>query len=385
MTTDTSKTTETRTAHPYRIYESLQRIPTLLQECLEAGVTEQVRQVADRIIQKKIERLFLVGTGSSYFAAVAERFSFDAVARIPTHTYVTSVFQSYPPHNLGADSAVFFHSHSGKTEGDVNASDLARSCGAYTIGVTDIATSPLAQATEDVIIGPGGPKAELPATCTYSTALFRMIQLAAEIGKRTGDHAAAARMEQDLEEIPAKIETFMRQYEDQAKAVVKSLSGCSAFIVVGFGPNLPTADKSAMAFNQSAGIPTQGYELDNFIHGPIQALKPGMCVFIFAPSGPLQPKAFALSEACRVIGAKVVLLTPEDEKNIPSGLDHVIRLPGGVPDLLSPIAFMIPMWQTAYQFGLLGNGGHPDRLSMDQDAFKQAFGYLMKQDKWISR
>jgi hypothetical protein len=78
------------------------------------------------------------------------------------------------------------------------------------------------------------------------------------------------------------------------------------------------------------------------------------------------------------------LLAPKSAVDLPD-VDVLISLPDGIPDLISPVAYMVPLWQTGYYFALLGRGGHPDRLSMDIPEFKDAFSYLMKKDKWVSK
>lgn len=66
-------------------------------------------------------------------------------------------------------------------------------------------------------------------------------------------------------------------------------------------------------------------------------------------------------------------------------VDYLVELPAGIPDLISAIPYMVPLWQIGYYFGLLGNGTHPDRLSMDKPEFIEAFSYIMKEDKWVTK
>ncbi len=83
---------------------------------------------------------------------------------------------------------------------------------------------------------------------------------------------------------------------------------------------------------------------------------------------------FNLVTAARIIGAKTVLFAP-DEGDVPE-VDHFVGLPAQIPDLISPVAYMVPLWQTSYQIGLLGTGSNPDRLSMDKPEFQEAFFLL---------
>jgi glucosamine 6-phosphate synthetase-like amidotransferase/phosphosugar isomerase protein len=134
--------------------------------------------------------------------------------------------------------------------------------------------------------------------------------------------------------------------------------------------------------HQCAGVPSQSFEADNFVHGPLQTLKKSMG-WLELPPRPLAGPDFEISKAAQVIGAKVVLVLPEGTD---CGFDPDVRIeiPADIPELLSPVFYMVPLWQTAYHFGLLGNGLHPDRLSMDKPEFIAAFSNLMYKDKWVT-
>jgi glucosamine 6-phosphate synthetase-like amidotransferase/phosphosugar isomerase protein len=86
------------------------------------------------------------------------------------------------------------------------------------------------------------------------------------------------------------------------------------------------------------------------------------------------------AQACKIIGAKVVLLYPEDLGRI-TDYDVCMDFPSGIPELMSPMIYMTPLWQIAYYFSLLGKGCHTDRRSMDKPEFKEAFSVIMEGDK----
>ncbi len=378
------QTSSKRTEHPYFVWDSIQMIPQVLGQCLDDQVQCQAENIVNKIIEKKIDKLIFLGTGSSFFATIAEKYFFDETTPFLSWSFVTSVFKNYPPEFLDAKTAVFFHSHSGKTEGDDQVVEFAKSKGAFTIGVTDIAGSALAEVVDAVFIGPGGPKKEMPASRTYATAIFRMMILATKLGKALGKENHGKNFDQALNELPAMVKTFMQAYEPIANSNVSKLQDVKSFFCIGSGPNLSTADESALAFSQCAGVPAQSFELDNFIHGPLQTLTPGMGVVVIAAPGPLQDRLLRVARAAEIIGAKVVLVAPEDIQ-VEFSMDVIINMPAGLPELLTPVIYMVPLWQTAYHFGLLGRGGHPDRLSMDKPEFIEAFSYLMKKDKWVTK
>ncbi len=373
-----------RTSHPYWVYESIQMIPDLLSDCLGEDVRKQIDNVIDQFEKREINKIIFLGRGSSYFLTLSLNYIFQTLVNIPTQSYLTNIFELYFLDNLDSHTAVFFHSTSGNSEGDKKVVELSKGIGAYTIGITDIAGSPLAQAVDDVIIGPGGAKVELPATRTYATALFRMSLFAVELAKRVGNKGKADAFKRSLIRMPDLLNQYMPRWESQAAEIVSKIDCCSAFFVLGYGSNLSTADETALAFGQCGGIPTMSFELENFIHGPIQFLSKEMGVIVLAPEGPLQDRMLRAVMAAKTIGAKTFVVVPESMGTL-GYADAELRMPNDIPDFLSPMLYMVPMWQVAYELGKLGRGGHPDRLSMDKEEFKIGMKYLLTNDKWVVR
>jgi len=373
---------EKRKQHPFWIYESVQMIPDMLKQCLGDDIQSQVDDVVEQLQNREIDKIFLLGRGSSYFATLSLRYIFSAITNIPVFCSVTNLFNTYPPGDINKKTAVFFLSTSGKSEGDKQVVQFAKNHGAYTIAVTDIEGTILAQSVDDIILGPGGAKVEIPATRTYSSALFRMTQLIIALAKKQGHVDEAIELEKALIKIPDLLGEFIPAYEKEVGKNVEILKDSTAFFVVGYGPNIATVDEGALALAQCTGISSTSYEMENFIHGPIQALTKDMSVVGLAPGGLLQDRMLRTMMAAKTIGAKTMVLAPEGSDDMPYA-DVKVLISNKIPDLLSPIVYMVPLWQTAYQFGLLGKGGHPDRLMMDKPEFKKAFSYLMKQDKWV--
>ncbi|MEA4908326.1 MAG: SIS domain-containing protein [Chloroflexi bacterium] len=373
------KDSKHRDSHPYWLWESIQRIPQLLSECLSEDVKDRAQHLADQFEARNIDRILLVGTGSSYFSTIAEKHVFESITGIQTGSYLANELLAYPPLEINARTVAFFHSHSGSTMGDPEVVEFVKSKGGYTIGVTDLAGSQLAQCVDDVFIGPGGPKLELPASRTYATGLFRMLMLAAAIARVKGRAAAAAEIQGQIDQFPPIAQAILDQYEKLAPEIVQKASDITSFFVIAAGPNYATADEAALGLSQSAGVPSQAFQVENFIHGPMQTLEPTMGVVSVAAPGPLQSRVLEVAAAVKMVGSKSILLAPQGTPA--TGADVRIEIPGSVSEYLSPIAYMIPLWQVAYHFALLGRGGHPDKLAMERPGFKEAMLYLTHQSQ----
>ena len=367
--------TERRDKHPYFIWESIMMIPEILENCFNQDTIDQLVKVTQEIERRNIQRLFLIGTAAGYFSSIAERYAFETLSSIPATALITSEFRAYPPLDFDSDSAVFFHSHSGGTKGDPDVVQMVKNRRAYTIGVTDVQGSPLANCVDDVILGPGGRKPEMPATRTYASALYRMIHLAIKLGKTSGVEKVTPEYERQYRKIPGLLKKFISKYEEKSPKDRDVLEKCSSFFVIGSGPNYATACESAIGFSQSLGVPAQAYPLRNFLHGPIQTLRKGMGVFLIAAPGPMQERMLLTAKVCKIVGAKVALILPEGKEPL-DDCDLLIKVPEVDFETLSPLLYITPLWQLAYQFSLLNRGGHPDRLAMDRPEFKKAISLL---------
>ena len=369
-----------RDKHPYYIWDSIMVIPEILRACQGEEVSGQVQQVLKNMEQKKIDNIILLGTESSYFVAITERYAFEKYTGIPTQSFLTTEFSQYPPLTLNNHSAVFFHSHSGSTLGDMEAIDVVRKAGGYSVGVTNIPDSILAKNTDDVIIGPGGAKAALPATRAYTAALFRMMMLVVELGKIRKPNSDLLEFESHLNTLPDVLEKVSQVCAEKSPGIIDQVKDCSAFILVGAGPNHPTVEEGTLSFYQSTGKSAKAYKLENYLHGPMQALQPNMCVILVGAPGPLQPRLLQTAEACQIIGAKVVLLVPEGS-DVGFNPDVLLEIPADLPEMLTPLIYITPLWQLAYYYSLLGRSDvHTDRLSMDKPEFKKAFAMVMSGD-----
>ncbi len=372
-----------RTQHPFWVWESINSIPDLLSECLKGETQQDIQKIVNELIKRNVNKFIFLGRGSSYFAALSAKFLFEKVTNFPVICEVSNVFDSYPYSKCDSKTAVLFFSHSGKSEGDIQIVEKLREQGAFIIGVTDIPDSGLGKAVDQLLIGPGGSKVELPATRTYVTAIYRTMLLAVSLAKTLDLDSEIGFYQDLLMDLPEEIRSFMSSFENEAPSVVELLKDVDFQLIVGFGPNFPNAEEGAMAFNQSSGVPTLSYELENYIHGPMQALTSKAGVIAIAPQGQLQNRAFSMITAARIIGAKTVLLAPKGIK-VPK-VDYLIEMPSNIVDLISPVAYIVPLWQIGYHYGLLGHGTHPDRLSMDKPEFKEAFSYIMQKDKWVTK
>jgi len=119
---------------------------------------------------------------------------------------------------------------------------------------------------------------------------------------------------------------------------------------------------------------TVGYNCEQFLHGPWSGVDPDDVVFLIAPPGPSYERCLNAARVTREIGAPIVALVREDDRDIAALAAETIALPV-IDELLSPILSVVPLQLFTYHLAL-SRGVNPDTMRADQPAHGRARGVL---------
>lgn len=122
-------------------------------------------------------RVLFVARGSSDNAAIYGRYLLETHAGVPGGLASPSVATHYRSRLDLSDTLVVSVSQSGATEEIVATQQWARSCGAATLAVANVAGSPLVAAADLGLVTEAGPEVAVPATKTYLAQLAAMAVL----------------------------------------------------------------------------------------------------------------------------------------------------------------------------------------------------------------
>jgi glucosamine--fructose-6-phosphate aminotransferase (isomerizing) len=142
------------------------------------------------------------------------------------------------------------------------------------------------------------------------------------------------------------------------------------FWFVGGGPNAATAREGALKLSETAWLPAVAFEPESFLHGPSAALEAEDALVLIAPPGPARARALDVARAARAIGAEVLVLAREDDREAAAVAGETIALPE-VDEALSPILAVVPLQLLAYHVAV-ARGRNPDLLRADDPAHARA-------------
>jgi glutamine---fructose-6-phosphate transaminase (isomerizing) len=353
-----------RSAHPFLMWEGMSGVPAALRCSLRPERQGEVRRAAEAL--DGVQAVHLSGCGTSYFSAIAAAYALEKITGVPATAHDAFEFAAYPP--AGLDRAGFIAvSHTGATASVLSALSTARQQGAITIALTDVPWSPVAEAAVCTILGEGGPEPALPKTRSYVASLLKHYLLAAAMAVRRGRTVEAY-----LRALDAAPETAQHVLDASAAGAQRlgaAARSRSRIFVVGAGPNLATANEGALKLQEAAHIPAHAWELEEAMHGPWVSIDPGDLVIVLALQGPSFSRTMGFAAALSRIRAEVWMIT--DAPNTPAGAAHVTRLGVAVPECITPLYAVLPLYHFAYHTAL-ARGIRPDAVRLDDDRYLAA-------------
>jgi glucosamine--fructose-6-phosphate aminotransferase (isomerizing) len=198
-------------------------------------------------------------------------------------------------------------------------------------------------------------------TVSYTCALAMLAALAAAVGH--DDETA-----RQLDAIPDLLAMLLGQ--ESWEELAARFGGRRRYWFVGGGPNTATAYEGALKLSEAAWATAVGLGCEQFLHGPWAALEPDDVVFLIAPPGPSHARCRDVARVAAEIGAPVVALVAEDDREIAPLAAETIALPA-VPELLSPIVAVVPLQLLTYHLAVKA-GADPDTMRAQQPAYGRA-------------
>lgn len=296
--------------------------------------------------------LVLCGRGSSGHAASYLRHLWEVAWGRPATIAVPSITTLYGRSPAPAGSLFVAISQSGQSPDLVQCAEAARTAGAMTVALVNVADSPLAAAVTHVVPLLAGPERSVAATKSVVAAMVAGAALMA----RLGDTALA----RALPALPEQLERALGQ--DWSAWRTSLISARGAFIA-GRGPALGPARELALKLAECLGLPSAGYSSAELRHGPRGAITGQTPVLVLRQADPSAPGTDALVASLSAAGEPVFVAGD----GTGGGSGGGIALPTVSTDhsALAPIAMLLPAYQAieAAARELGRNPDHPRHLS----------------------
>ena len=301
---------------------------------------------------RNIERVLVIGMGTSLHAAMIGRWWIEQIAGIPADFDNASEFRFRAP-LLGPSTLVVSVTQSGETIDTLGAMNhVQERCGAPQVVITNVDGSEATRQADASIIMRCGPEVGVASTKTFVGSLAALYLLACRIGHAQGrltDSALTSHLEQLLT-APSLVERGV-ELTDRCAEIAQRFASATDFLVLGRGIEHPLAMEAALKCKEISYVHAEGYAAGEMKHGPIALLDQEFPVIALAPRGPLFEKMMSAVQQVRARRAPVIAIGDEGDSELSQHVDHFIGVPPA-PPLLTPFSLTPVIQLLAYHIAL---------------------------------
>jgi len=337
--------------YPHFMLKEMYEQPSTLRNTLR--LQDQFLELMTEFLDRAGE-VFLVACGTSYHACLAASYMFSKLAFLATHPIIASEFVEQHGRSVNIDSTILFVSQSGETADTLSALDHARLRAATILGLTNVIGSTLTRVSRVYVCQQSGPEIGVAATKTFTSQLSVLAQLALRLAKKRGkvSHVEIEFLEDKLEQIPRIAETILRTQTEKTKQLAKKYHEKQCFFFLGRGISSATALEGRLKLMEIAYVPAIAYPAGESKHGPISLIEAGFPVIFICPKDETHKTVMSNIMEMKARGASIIVLCEEGDEEIKRLADDFVEIPKGVPEILSPILYVIPLQLLAYYMAL---------------------------------
>jgi glucosamine--fructose-6-phosphate aminotransferase (isomerizing) len=283
--------------------------------------------LADRLLGGRFRRVVLTGMGSSYHG-LHPLYLRLIEAGLTAIMVESSELLHYQRRLLEDDTLLVLVSQSGRSAEIVRLLEVAGD-GVETIGVTNVADSPLAASASVTLRAQAGEE----ATVACKTHLAMQMMLA-----WLGTHLVGgdlARTKEELGATIAAVQGYLADWRAHVEEMAGLVEGTRSVYYVGRGPSLGAVGSAGLVTKESTHRPSEGLSSAAFRHGPMEMLDEGVFVLVYAGEDRTRDLNESLVADVRSAGARAFLVSENAEP-------PVVRLPA-VSSLARPVVEMLPV------------------------------------------
>lgn len=308
--------------------EEIAEQPAVLERTIEAE-RGKAAKLGAYLKERSINLIVLVARGSSDNAAQFGRYLLEVTTGIPVSLAAPSVITLYDGKLDLKNALVIGVSQSGEGT-DINTFLVeAKESGAFTLAITNEEASAMATIADETLLIHAGRERSVAATKTYSGQMLHFYLLASALsGKELG-----------VDRIP-EFASSAFSLESSVRWLVDRYTFMENCVVVGRGMNYGNAYELALKLMETCYVVAERFSTADFFHGPLAIVERRFPVIMFAPSGRTRSSSLDLLTNLASLHADCLSIT--NDKDIAKASPSCLKLSEDIPELLTPIPFIIP-------------------------------------------
>ena len=300
----------------------------------------------------ELQRVALIGCGTSLNAAQVGRYWMERFAGLPAEVESASEFRYREP-LLDRRTLVVSLTQSGETADTVAAMQEARQRGARLITICNVEESQAARLAEGTLYMGAGIEIGVASTKTFIASLTILQLLSIYLGQVRGRLAAqeTERLVNNLAQCPRLIGEMLADVSVYPQ-LARKFSAYDGFLYLGRGINSAIAAEGALKLKEISYIHAEAYSAGELKHGPIALIDRNMATLALAPRDRLYDKMVGNIKEVKAREGIVLAVLTEGDTELPDQVDDVLYL-APAPEHLAPLLATIPLQLLAYHIALL--------------------------------
>ena len=335
--------------------------------------TEFVDPFRQLFEQLPIKKVLFFGSGTSYNASQIAAYEFKQLCGLEAQGHYPTVFAHYEKADwtglLKKEEILFVGiSQSGTSISTIEVMEKARSEGYPTVALTENLDSEITHHVDHVIHLLCGKEETPPETRGYTVTLLQLYLWALSAAEVRGKLT-----EKEVEQALAETEAFLNQfdqviaeseawYDRNATTIVNS----DRIYVLGYGIDYGSALEGMLKIGEMLRLPTIGYEIEEYSHGPTMAISPKQTILMLGSDEAEWNRCLQFRDAFRRYTERVHLITVKEAPADHRDLVFSVK----VNKYLAPIMLTVP-----FQF-VAAKGAQDTNIDTNENPFKEELAHL---------
>lgn len=295
--------------------------------------------------ENNIKKVIFFGSGTSYNVSQIAAYYFKHLVGVAAEAQYPTVFKSYEKadwsNRLDNDEILFVGiSQSGTSISTVKVMEYAKGLGYHTLSLTGNTKSKITDFVDTVVPLLVGDELTPPETKGYTVSLLSVYLWALECAKLLN------RINQDqynkmLEDVKDLIEHFdlvlteSEEWYDRNKATIVN---SDRIYILGYGIDYGTVLEAQLKIGEMLRLPSLGYEIEEYSHGPTMALNNKQTIFIIGSEEVEFERMLTFAKAFRNYSDRVHIITCKDIQADDRDLVYSYK----TSKLLAPLMYTVP-------------------------------------------
>jgi glucosamine--fructose-6-phosphate aminotransferase (isomerizing) len=338
--------------HDHYLLKEIYEQPTTILQAIQGRFQEKTAEVEFESLHfmkselQKIQKIWILGCGTSAHAGSIAVNYFEEMAKIPASCEIASEARYRTP-LFTPDTLVIAISQSGETADTIAALREAKIAGCKTLGICNVKHSTLTRETDGSIFLRAGPEISVCSTKALTSQIAVLALFSLHLARIRGLPAEKARgFFKEFQKIPSQIQRVINSSKELERLANK-YALFDDFFFMGRRYMYITSLEAALKLKEISYVNANGYPAGELKHGAIALINPRFPVVAFCAN--LQTKDKILSNLMEVKarGAPILAFAPEGMSEVGKLADDVFWLPPTI-DELSPFISTVAGQLLAY-------------------------------------